>query len=1063
MPEQAPANAGTSSSVSVCSNGVAINLLDSLGGTPAGGGAWSGGLVGGMYDPAVNAPGPFTYTVTGVAPCANATATVTVAEQAPANAGTSSSVSVCSNGVAINLLDSLGGTPAGGGAWSGGLVGGMYDPAVNAPGPYTYTITGVAPCANATATVTVTEVAPANAGTSSSVSVCSNGVAINLLDSLGGTPAGGGAWSGGLVGGMYDPAVNAPGPFTYTVTGTAPCANATATVTVAEQTPVDAGTSSSVSVCSNGVAVNLLDSLGGTPAGGGAWSGGLVGGMYDPAVNAPGPYTYTVTGTAPCANATATVTVAEQAPANAGTSSSVSVCSNGVAINLLDSLGGTPAGGGAWSGGLVGGMYDPAVNAPGPYTYTVTGVAPCANATATVTVAEQAPANAGTSSSVSVCSNGVAINLLDSLGGTPAGGGTWSGGLVGGMYDPAVNAPGPFTYTITGVAPCANATATVTVTEVAPADAGTSSSVSVCANGVAINLLDSLGGTTAGGGTWSGGLVGGMYNPAVNAPGPYTYTVTGVAPCANATATVTVAEQTPVDAGTSSSVSVCSNGVAINLLDSLGGTPAGGGTWSGGLVGGMYDPAVNAPGPFTYTITGVAPCANATATVTVAEQAPANAGTSSSVSVCSNGVAINLLDSLGGTPAGGGAWSGGLVGGMYDPAVNAPGPFTYTVTGVAPCANATATVTVAEQAPANAGTSSSVSVCSNGVAINLLDSLGGTPAGGGAWSGGLVGGMYDPAVNAPGPFTYTITGVAPCANATATVTVAEIPAAYAGSDTTFTLCSSNSTTNLFFVLTGAQAGGTWTGPGGVFFDGTYEPSVDPEGPHIYTVAGSASCADDQAVVMVVEVVAPNAGRDTSITLCSNGNILNLFTVLPTAQPGGTWLAGFSGSYEPGVTPPGVFTYSLPGIAPCVGDQSTVTIAETSTPNAGTDANLTVCDQGAAVNLFNSLGGSPDAGGTWSGGLVGGMYDPAVNAPGPYIYTVTGTSPCGNATATVTVSETGSPNAGTDGAVTVCADGAAIDLFTELGGSPDAGGTWSGGLVGGMFDPAVNAAGNYTYS
>ncbi|MBK9058703.1 MAG: hypothetical protein IPL81_02060 [Flavobacteriales bacterium] len=110
-----------------------------------------------------------------------------------------------------------------------------------------------------------------------------------------------------------------------------------------------------------------------------------------------------------------------------------------------------------------------------------------------------------------------------------------------------------------------------------------------------------------------------------------------------------------------------------------------------------------------------------------------------------------------------------------------------------------------------------------------------------------------------------------------------------------------------------------------------------------------------------------------------------------------------------------------------------------------------------------MGGSPDAGGTWSGGLVGGMYDPAVNTPGPYTYTVTGTSPCGNATATVTVSETGSPDAGTDGAVTVCEGGAAIDLFTELGGSPDAGGTWSGGLVGGMFDPAVNAAGNYTYT
>ena len=754
---------------------------------------------------------------------------------------------------------------------------------------------------------------------------------------------------------------------------------------------------------------------------------------------------------------------------DAGTDASTLVCPTANVFNLIDRLGGTPDAGGIWyapDNSIHDPQFDPTTDLAGVYTYIVGNA--CMNVSATLTVNFTAGTpNAGVDSTLKVCGNSVPVPLISGLGGTPDATGTWTrlpgGTPVGPNYDPATQGPGVFQYTVPGGGGCAAATATVTVTEVAPANAGTSSSVSVCANGVPINLLDSLGGTPAGGGAWSGGLVGGMYNPAVNAPGPFTYTVTGTAPCANATATVTVAEQTPANAGTNGPVSVCGNGAPINLRNSLGGAPAAGGTWSGGLVGGMYDPAVNAPGPYTYTVTGVAPCANSTATVTVTEVAPADAGTSSSVSVCSNGVAINLLDSLGGTPAGGGAWSGGLVGGMYDPVVNAPGPYTYTVTGTAPCANATATVTVAEQTPVDAGTSSSVSVCSNGVAINLLDSLGGTPAGGGTWSGGLVGGMYDPAVNAPGPFTYTITGVAPCANATATVTVAEIPAAYAGSDTTFTLCSSNSTTNLFFVLTGAQAGGTWTGPGGAFFDGTYEPSVDPEGPHIYTVAGSASCADDQAVVMVVEVVAPNAGRDTSITLCSNGNILNLFTVLPTAQPGGTWLAGFSGSYEPGVTPPGVFTYSLPGIAPCVGDQSTVTIAETSTPNAGTDANLTVCDQGAAVNLFNSLGGSPDAGGTWSGGLVGGMYDPAVNAPGPYIYTVTGTSPCGNATATVTVSETGSPNAGTDGAVTVCADGAAIDLFTELGGSPDAGGTWSGGLVGGMFDPAVNAAGNYTYT
>ena len=87
-------------------------------------------------------------------------------------------------------------------------------------------------------------------------------------------------------------------------------------------------------------------------------------------------------------------------------------------------------------------------------------------------------------------------------------------------------------------------------------------------------------------------------------------------------------------------------GLAATEIDGIAGM-------SGGLVGGMYDPAVNAPGPYVYTVTGTAPCANATATVTVSEQAPADAGTDASVSVCANGAPINLLNSLGGTPAAG--------------------------------------------------------------------------------------------------------------------------------------------------------------------------------------------------------------------------------------------------------------------------------------------------------------------------------------------------------------------------------------------------------------------------
>ncbi|MCO6484132.1 MAG: hypothetical protein J5I62_15215, partial [Flavobacteriales bacterium] len=375
-------------------------------------------------------------------------------------------------------------------------------------------------------------------------------------------------------------------------------------------------------------------------------------------------------------------------------------------------------------------------------------------------------------------------------------------------------------------------------------------------------------------------------------------------------------------------------------------------------------------------------------------------------------------------------------------------------------------MTVTEQAARDAGTDGAVTVCSNGTPVDLFAELGGTPDAGGTWSGpsAVAGGMYDPAAMAPGAYVYTVNGAAPCGNATATVTVTEQAAPNAGTDASITICSSNSTTNLFFTLSGAQFGGTWVGPNGLF-NGNYEPGIDPPGDYVYTVAGIAPCIDDQATVTVIEVTAPHAGQDSALTVCSDGGPVDLFPLLGNAQVGGTWAGGFSGTYVPGTTGAGSFTYSMPAVPPCLGDQATITVNEVPAPDAGSDGALTVCDQGAATSLFNALGGAPDAGGAWSGPspVAGGMYDPATMTPGAYVYTVTGTAPCGVASATVTVAETGSPDAGSDGAVTVCSDGTPIDLFASLGSTPDAGGTWGGGLVNGMFDPAVNAAGTYTYT
>ncbi|MFZ5553052.1 MAG: PKD domain-containing protein, partial [Bacteroidota bacterium] len=433
---------------------------------------------------------------------------------------------------------------------------------------------------------------------------------------------------------------------------------------------------------------------------------------------------------------------------------------------------------------------------------------------------------------------------------------------------------------------------------------------------------------------------------AVTTPGSANSGVTGLTPGANTfqwTITngsctsidqVTININTPPNAGTNGSITLCSNSAPVNLFSSLGGTPSAGGTWSGpsALGGGSlgtYNPATAAPGVYTYTVTGVAPCANATATVTVTENAAPNAGTNGTITLCSNSAPVNLFSSLGGTPAAGGIWSGpsALGGGSlgtYNPATAAPGVYTYTVTGVAPCANATATVTVTENAAPNAGTNGSITLCSNSAPVNLFSSLGGTPAAGGTWSGpsALGGGSlgtYDPATATAGVYTYTVTGVAPCANATATVTVTENAAPNAGTNGSITLCSNSAPVNLFSSLGGTPAaGGTWSGPsalgGGSL--GTYDPATATPGVYTYTVTGVAPCANATATVTVTENAAPNAGTNGSITLCSNSAPVNLFSSLGgTPAAGGTWsgpsaLGGGSlGTYDPATATAGVYTYT----------------------------------------------------------------------------------------------------------------------------------------------------------
>ena len=910
-----------------------------------------------------------------------------------------------------------------------------------------------------------------DAGTSASLSVCSNQTAFPLLDALDGDPDGGGTWTGpgGPHGPQYDPATDPGGVYTYTTMGGSACEDQ-ATVTITKVPGPDAGDDGTVQICGNDPPEDLIGSLGGTPASGGTWTGpaGPHDGSFDPATDGPGDYIHTVTGTAPCPNATATVTVVLTDP-DAGTNANLSVCRGQPSLALIDALGGSPDAGGSWMGpaGPHGPQYDPATEPGGAYTYTVMDGS-CA-ASATLTITNVPGPVAGQDGTLTVCGSSTPVSLINSLGGAPGNGGSWTGpnGPHDGSYDPGTDLPGDYIYTVTGTSPCPNASAMVAVAITGP-DAGTSANLTVCSGESPFLLADALGGSPAVGGAWTGpeGMHGIQYDPGSEPGGAYTYTVTNGS-CV-ATATLTITNVPGPDAGDDGTLQICDNGPAVALINSLGGSPASGGAWTGpaGAHDGSFDPATDPAGDYTYTVTGTLPCSNASATVEVVISVP-NAGTNANLTVCTGQPSFSLFDALGGNPDTAGSWAGpsGPHGPDFDPGSDPGGVYTYTVTDGSCLASATVNIT-SVPGP-DAGDDGTLATCENNPPVDLINSLGGTPAVGGTWTGpaGPHDGGFDPAVDQPGNYTYTVTGTAPCPNASATVAVV-ITGPNAGGNASLSVCSGQSAFPLFEALAGnPDAGGTWTGPAGPHGP-QFNPGTDQGGVYTYTVMDGSCLAF--ATVTVTNVPGPDAGDNGTLLICEGSPPADLFISLEgSPEGGGTWTgpAGpHDGSYDPATDQPGNYTYTLMGTAPCSDASATVIVVITG-PDPGTSASLTVCTGQIPFPLFEALDGTPDGGGSWAGpgGPHGPQYSPGADPDGVYTYTVTDAN-CA-ASATVTITNIPGPDAGDDGTLLICVVGQVVDLINSLEGSPTSGGTWSGpdGPHDGSFNPAQGPPGDYTYT
>lgn len=464
---------------------------------------------------------------------------------------------------------------------------------------------------------------------------------------------------------------------------------------------------------------------------------------------------------------------------------------------------------------------------------------------------------------------------------------------------------------------------------------------------------------------------------------------------------------TSINPGVDSSTFSCPDDAPFNLFEAIDGSPDPGGYWLPALNSGgnIFNPAFDPPSVYRYYLESDN-CVIVFSEMTV-DVENNNAGTDGSLNICETDSAVNLFASLGGSPDTGGTWSPALASGtgMFNSSVDTAGIYTYTVENMT-CGTVSAQVEVQINDLPNAGTDGMISLCPSDVSVDLIDILGDTPDISGVWSPALSSGtgVFDPSLDAGGIYTFTITDPV-CGAVSSQVVVTLEVAPNVGLDGVLTLCFDSSPADLFLSLEGSPyAGGIWS-PALASGDGMFDPSVDTAGAYTYTVS-NALCGSASAEVVVQVDAIPDPGIDASVEICLNAMPTDLFQFLGgTPDTGGSWspaLASGTGVFDPSIDIAGIYTYTVSnGVCDNTSAEMDVLVSELA--NAGIDGNLSICSLGSTTDLFTLLGDDPETGGTWFPSLASGtgVYDPQVDPPGTYNYTID-SSICGSVSSEVTV-------------------------------------------------------------
>ncbi|WP_411831088.1 gliding motility-associated C-terminal domain-containing protein [Mariniflexile sp. AS56] len=813
---------------------------------------------------------------------------------------------------------------------------------------------------------------------------------LDLFAQLAGEDAGG-TWSddntsGALSGSDVNLTLLAIGSynFTYTITDANGCENSSIVLVRVDDAPESGTVNAPVAFCEGSApaSYNLFDLLTGADVTGTWFSGSdnlgtAVSNPIDLSGFIPGDYnfTYDVDAVGSCDDELVTVLVTINALPVTGTPTPAIFCENELAANspldLFAQLAGEDAGG-TWSddntsGALSGSDVNLNLLAIGSYnfTYTITDANGCENSSTVLVRVDDAPESGTVNAPVAFCEGSApaSYNLFDLLTGADVTG-TWFSGsdnlgtAVSNPIDLSGFIPGDynFTYDVDAVGSCDDELVTVLVTINALPVTGTPTPAIFCENELAANspldLFAQLAGEDAGG-TWSddntsGALSGSDVNLTLLDIGSYnfTYTITDANGCENSSTVLVRVDDAPESGTVNGPLVYCladvTSGQTFNLFEQLTGEDQTG-VWSddnasGALVGNSVtiDGLVAGSYNFTFDVDAIGTCDDELVTVTIIiNDTPAPEAiavqefcdTATVAELVATGTTIKWYDD-----ATGGAELAGTTA-----LVHGETYFATQTDATSGCESSVRTqVTAAVYMSPNSGIAIPVLDCNTNSAIDLVTGLDETQDAGGTWedtdgTSALSGNIFDASGVAPGnyQFTYVVTATSPCVDASTVVTVTIDAPLNPGSNNTLDVCSNNGTSDLFPLLGGADAGGTWS-PAMASGTGIFDPLVDTAGTYTYTLTNACGTVSSDVVVSVT--LAPNAGTDNVVAICVIEGETDLFPLLGTgAQSGGTWspaLTSGTGVFDPSVDTAGAYIYTVTAVAPCSPDSSaeiTVTV------------------------------------------------------------------------------------------------------------------------------------------